>query len=73
MIESKLMEYIESNIIKLYFPIFIHGLFDFFLMLGETIEINGLFYLAIIDLFFTYIYTFDINFRKRITIGRYSL
>lgn len=39
-----------------FIPILIHGLFDFFLMLGDTIEVKFLFYLAIIELFLTYIY-----------------
>lgn len=39
-----------------FIPILIHGLFDFFLMLGDTIEVSFLFYLAIIELFLTYIY-----------------
>ena len=39
-----------------FLPIIIHGLFDFLLMIGETINISGLFFLAIIELFVTYIY-----------------
>ena len=43
-----------SNILIL--PVFIHGLFDFLLMVGEITESEIFFYIALIELICTYIY-----------------